>query len=123
MSEEVIDLSRLFANEWEVVFLRPGEVLFREGESGTIMYVVRSGRIRLSVAGHPLVEIGPGEILGEMALIDHGPRSATAEAIEASELVALDQQRFLVLVRETPMFSLALLKMVAKRLRTMNRLL
>ena len=123
MAEDSIDLSRLFAREWEVERLQAGDILFREGEAGTVMYVVRSGRLRLSVAGTPLAEVGPGEVLGEMALIDKAPRSATAEALEACELVPLDQQRFLFMVRETPFFSLALLKIVARRLRTMNRLL
>ena len=74
-----------------------GDVLFREGDSGTLAYVVRSGRVRIvrELAGGERGTIGfiePGGIFGEMALIDRSPRMATAIADETSECIAVPQE-------------------------------
>lgn len=72
-----------------------GEVLFRQGDPGDRLYLVLSGRLHAQIAGdggttQPLGEIGPGELVGETALLRGGPRSATVEAVEPSVLAALD---------------------------------
>ena len=74
--------------------LEPGEVLFREGDPGTDVFIVRSGRLRITrCQGGREVELGfadPGEMVGEMAFVDQTARSATLTAIERSELAVLD---------------------------------
>ena len=80
----------------------PGERIFRQGEPGDALYCVEAGRVALSVRlpggdDLPVSEVGPGELLGEMAMLDAGPRSATATALEPTTGYALSAQGFAVL--------------------------
>jgi CheY-like chemotaxis protein len=74
--------------------LEAGEVLFREGDRGTDVYIVRTGRLRITRHdGISDVELGfadPGEMVGEMAFVDQAPRAATLTAVERTDLVMLD---------------------------------
>jgi CRP-like cAMP-binding protein len=99
-----------------------GEALFREGTPGTSMYLIRCGEVAIYVGGMPVERIGPGGIVGEMALIDDSPRSASAVALTDCELVPIDRKRFLFLVQETPFFALEVMRVMGERLRVMNRL-
>ncbi|MBB4266329.1 cyclic nucleotide-binding domain-containing protein [Roseospira visakhapatnamensis] len=78
--------------------LTPGEVLFREGDTGDRAYVVRHGRLEVSRRfGSAEVVIavdGPGTIVGEMALIDDSPRSATVRALETTEVTVIPKEAF-----------------------------
>ena len=60
------------------ISFRPGEVIFREGDKGNEMYVVRSGEVDIELDGKVLETLARGGIFGEMALIDGSPRAATA---------------------------------------------
>jgi CRP/FNR family cyclic AMP-dependent transcriptional regulator len=99
---------------------RSGETIFKEGESGTKMYVVKEGEVELSVHGKVIAELGTGSILGEMVLLDRKPRSATARAKTRCELFSIDQEQFLALVRQNPSFSLDIMRVLADRLRSMD---
>lgn len=98
-----------------------GEAIFREGDRGDGMYVVVDGRVQLRVRGKALEDIGPGAVLGEMALIDDAPRTASAIAKRDCRLVRIDAKRFRSLVQQTPDFALQIMAVMAKRLRRMNR--
>jgi CRP/FNR family cyclic AMP-dependent transcriptional regulator len=117
------DFFRSFGSDEDVQALAGGEVLFDEGDEGHCLYVVKSGEIEIGHAGTRLAVVGAGEIFGEMALIDRSPRSARAVALSASEVVPIDEKRFLFFVEQMPMFSLQLLRTIAARLRDTNRLL
>jgi EAL domain-containing protein (putative c-di-GMP-specific phosphodiesterase class I) len=75
--------------------LQPGEVLFREGDPPTTAFILDDGQveIRATQRGHEvlLALLGPGAIIGEMAVIDAAPRTATAVALSACRLIALDR--------------------------------
>lgn len=77
------------------VRLQPGEVLFREGDAPTTAFILDDGQveIRATQRGHEVVLalLGPGAIIGEMAVIDAAPRTATAVAVTACRLIALDR--------------------------------
>ena len=75
-------------------------MLFRKGDPGDVMFAVAEGQIELSVDGTIVEEVGPGGILGELALIDASPR-ATAIAVTPSRVVRVDQQHFRYLVQGT----------------------
>ena len=80
----------------------PGERLFRQGAPGDALYCVAEGRVALTVrmpggGDLRLAEVGPGELLGEMALLDAGPRSATATALEPTTGYAVSVEGFAVL--------------------------
>lgn len=94
-----------------------GEVIFREGDVGDVMYVVVDGEIDVVYHNNLLETVTSGSVIGEMALIDQSPRSATATAKTDCRLVEVDQRRFSFMVQETPFFALEIMKIMADRLR------
>jgi CRP-like cAMP-binding protein len=101
---------------------RKGEALFHELEPGHTLYVVLSGAINIErvTPDGGLVHIakrGPGEMVGEMSLIDGNPRMADAVTAEASELLVLEREGFLRCIRESPEVALSIMAYLAKRLR------
>lgn len=101
----------------EVRLLEAGEPLFFEHQAGTEMYAVLSGRIDVLTYGKVLEQVGAGGIVGEMALIDDGPRSAAALAAERTELAVIPRALFLTLVKQEPAFALHVMRVLAARLR------
>ena len=97
-----------------------GQVVFQQGEDGDAMYGVRDGEVAIVIGDVEVEVVGPGGFFGEMALIDHGPRSASAVAKTAAHLVTIDERRFQFMVQQTPFFSLDVMRVLAKRLRHMN---
>lgn len=77
---------------------KSGEVIFAEGDAPTGAFLIESGRIEISTTqfGEPLIlgELGPGMLLGEMAVIDDSPRTATARALTKCRLVPIDRDQF-----------------------------
>lgn len=100
--------------------LKAGETLFQAGEEGKHMYLVVEGRIDVKVGGTIVENVGLHGIVGEMALIDKSPRSATAIAATNTEIAEIDRDVFLTLVGESPAFSLYVMKLMAARIRRMN---
>lgn len=106
---------------------RKSEVIFKEGSTGSEMYLIHSGRVLLSVRQNetrevPLVVLNPGGFFGEMALVDDSPRSATASAVEDdTELIVMDRAKFLFMVRQQPEFALSLMHTLCRRLRDMDK--
>jgi CRP-like cAMP-binding protein len=94
-----------------------GEVIFSQGDAGETFYIVREGSVILSADGRTLEELGPGGIFGELALVDHAPRSATATAGTDCELVPVDERYFQFLVGQTPFFAQTVMRAMAARLR------
>lgn len=103
-----------------------GQDVFRSGELGDGVYVVKSGRIEISGLVNPDLRIvfsrvGPGEIFGEMAVIEQQPRSATATAPEAATVYFIPRSEMLNLMERSPGFSLKLLQLISHRLREFNQ--
>jgi CRP/FNR family transcriptional regulator, cyclic AMP receptor protein len=87
--------------------LKKGQVLFREGEKGDEMFIVRRGVVIISkaVTGHVeqvLTRVGAGEFFGEMSLFDRAPRSATVQGDSDGVLLALDRERMQELIDVNP---------------------
>ena len=94
----------------------PGqEVIFREGDTGDNFFAILEGRveIRRETSGKTLALLGPGEVFGEMAVLDNQPRSATALTIVPTELFAFDGHR---LLDDFPNLSVKLLRYLAREL-------
>jgi CRP/FNR family cyclic AMP-dependent transcriptional regulator len=108
------------AEDAELVSFPAGQRIFREGDPGELMYVVREGEVELHVKGQLVEALGPGGVLGEMALIEHAPRTATATAKTACTLVPIPEKRFTFMVQQTPHFALQIMKVMAERLRRMD---
>jgi CRP-like cAMP-binding protein len=104
---------------------KAGEVVFREGDDSDICYVVRSGHAR-AVRSHidgrtiALASFGPGDIFGELAMFDDEKRSATVEAVDDVEAVALLGSDMRRLVRLHPDIAARLLTALTRRLRAAN---
>jgi CRP/FNR family transcriptional regulator, cyclic AMP receptor protein len=97
-----------------------GDVIFRAGEPGDLMYAVKEGEVALLSGETEVERVGPNGLFGEMALIDNEPRSATAVARTGCQLVPIDRRRFERLVEMTPGFALSVMKLMADRIRGMN---
>ena len=114
------DFLGLFGKDTDVVTLAPGDVLFEKNEPGRVMYVVKSGEMQIIDGNYVYETVSAGGILGEMALVDAGPRSATVRAVKQSVVIPLDERRFLFMVSQTPFFALRLMRVMSARLRAMN---
>lgn len=110
----------IFRNAPDLRTAPAGEVLFREGEAGDVMYAVVDGTIHLMVGDRVVDVVLPGEIVGEMALIDQSQRSATAVAATEVRVAPVDRTRFVYLVQEHPTFALQVMELMAARLRRAN---
>lgn len=98
----------------------PGEVIFREGDKADKMYVVLSGEVEVHLQGTVIDTLVQGATFGEMALIDGSPRSATVVAKTSSEVAAINEKTFVLLVDEMPYFALSTMRNLVDRLRRMN---
>lgn len=108
-----------------IVKLTPNQVLFREGDVGTSMYIVMNGKIKIyhtSPKGDEktITIFKKGDSFGELALIDGEPRSASAKALTFSELIKLDAFSFHELLQENYNMVKAILIELAKRIRKTN---
>lgn len=97
-----------------------GQKIFLEEEAGDCMFLVRSGRIDIITYGTVLENVRAGGILGEIALIDDGARSAAAIAQEPSEVLEISKPTFLALIQEKPEFALHVMRTLSNRIRKMN---
>jgi CRP/FNR family cyclic AMP-dependent transcriptional regulator len=98
------------------------EVIFRRGDPGDAMYVIESGRIQISTqdeAGREVVlnRYGPGQIFGEMSLLDGLPRSATATALEDITVMKLPRDVFMSYLKGHPDMAIGMMRDLSKRLR------
>ncbi len=105
--------------------LPPGEMLFRQGDAGYECYVILAGALEvityLNGAELQLEVRHAGQIIGEMALIDHSPRSATVRAVSACHLAVLNEQHFTLLMRSDPELAVSMLRDGTARLRTTSQ--
>ncbi len=115
------DFSTLALDERDLKTFDTGETLFSTGESGTSMYVIKSGSVDIRVGGKVFDTVHSGGVVGEMALIDNAPRSADAIAREPCSVIEVDERMFAFLVSETPFFALQVMRIMADRLRRMNQ--
>lgn len=114
----IVDLSDRF----QVVDLEPDEVLFNKGDQGDALYLLREGRLKMvgtDSEGKEVVlnQVGPGAIIGEMALIDREPRSAGVVAMGEVSLLKLSTEDFLGTMREQPEMGLEIARTLIQRLR------
>jgi CRP-like cAMP-binding protein len=114
------DFSSLFNDDAETVSLDAGQVLFHRGEPAESFYVVKSGELQILNGNHVFETVGRGGLVGEMALVDGGARSATVRAMTASQVIPLDEKRFLFMISQTPHFALRVMQVMSERLRAMN---
>ena len=114
-------LTRLSERELE---FDDGQYLFREGDSGTEMFVIQEGQVRVTKrtdgAELHLSTLGRGDFLGEMALLEGMPRDADARAVGPTRVLSIGQGGLLMRIRRDPTFALELLNAMSGRVRDLN---
>ncbi|MBI3241221.1 MAG: cyclic nucleotide-binding domain-containing protein [Chloroflexi bacterium] len=120
------DLRELYQRA-EPMALAAGEWLMREGESGDALFVILEGGIEITKrSGGQEVALAlrePGEVIGEMALLEHAPRSASGRAAQDTRLLKIDSNAFRQVLMTSPTAALALLRTANMRLRSTEALL
>jgi CRP-like cAMP-binding protein len=104
MNIQVLKLLSLFDSEEEYVFLPAGKELYRQGNTGRFMYVMKFGAADICVDGRVVGKASAGSVLGETTVAYGKPRSATVVATEDSKLIAIDHSRYTQLSAGVPGF-------------------
>ncbi len=113
------DLTAVAAVAIEVEF--PADrVIAREGEIGTGFFIVVDGRVKVVRSGATVAHLGPGEFFGELSVLDGGPRVAQVVAEAPTTCLAIASWDFERVLRDEPGVALAVLRVVAARLRTVT---
>lgn len=107
----------LFRNEPDIRTYTAGQLIFSEDEPGEFMFAVLEGEVKIEKQGRLLRTIRPGEVFGEMALIDGQPRSAHASAATDCKVAAVTEKRFMLVVKTNPFFAIEMLRILTDRLR------
>ena len=106
------------------VILKPGQLLFKEGEESNGMFLVRSGDFEIYMKKDEtevlLAKVGPGAMIGETALFDKKPRSASAKAAAPAEVTHITDEEFSKLMKQIPRWFVGLMGTLSGRLRQTN---
>ena len=109
-------------DNFQVVKFDTGELVFSHDDTGKHAYLIRSGKVSLykDVDGTKqlIADMNPGQILGEMALFTGNTRSATAEALEPSELLVIDRETFEILLQKSTPFVKGLISQLIERIQS-----
>jgi CRP-like cAMP-binding protein len=102
------------------IVLSAGEQIVRQGEYGHVSYIVMEGEATASRDGEVIGRVGPGEAIGELAVIEPGPRTATVTADTDMVLLGMNSPEFLTAVEDVPALSRAIMRSLAQRLRAVE---
>jgi CRP-like cAMP-binding protein len=97
-----------------------GKTLMRQGEMGHEMYVIASGSVSVVRNGENIINLGPGEVVGEMALLSRGPRRATVTTTEPTTAFVIGQREFHTLVADSAELRQCLFDNLATRIRELD---
>ena len=115
------------ARACRTVNLAPGDVLAAEGDEGEALFVITEGELEVVKRSRstdvPLARLGPGEIVGEMAVLEGSARNATIRAAAPSRIIAIGREVVLELVRTRPSAAMSIIRTVTGRLRSTEALL
>jgi CRP/FNR family cyclic AMP-dependent transcriptional regulator len=120
MADRAVDFSILAGAGAPVRTYKAGDVIFQQGDPAEELFIIKSGKVEIRLGNRLLDTLLEVCIFGEMALVDHSPRSATAVALTDATIVPVDEKQFLFLVSQTPHFALNVLRVLAQRLRASN---
>jgi CRP/FNR family transcriptional regulator, cyclic AMP receptor protein len=101
--------------------IEPGRTICRQGETGHEAFVVVSGEASVAVDGNVVDTIGPGALVGEISLIDHGPRTATVTASSPMHVLVVPGNRFAQLLEEVPGLPVVIMRDLAAILRSLGQ--
>ncbi|HEV8228425.1 MAG TPA: cyclic nucleotide-binding domain-containing protein [Candidatus Limnocylindria bacterium] len=100
---------------------QPGQEIVRQGDTGVGAFIVRSGKVDVVQNRNgkdvKLATLGPGTVIGEMALLDEFPRSATVRAVEPTTALGIQRWHFRGILESHPQIALAMLPILIQRIR------
>jgi CRP-like cAMP-binding protein len=114
------DLEKI-AKAGDEVSMPAGSLIVDQGQMGREAFVILEGSVAVKRNGKKVATLGPGNIVGELSLLDHGPRTATATCETDCTLLLLSQRTFLGVVDDVPALSHKLLASLASRIRDLDR--
>ena len=114
------DLEKI-AKASDEVNLKVGTVIVDQGQTGREAFVMISGSATVRRNGKKVATLGPGSVIGELSLLDHGPRTATVICDEDSDVLVISQRNFIGVLDEVPALAHKLLANLAGRIRDFDR--
>ncbi|MDJ0510177.1 MAG: cyclic nucleotide-binding domain-containing protein [Crocosphaera sp.] len=118
-----VETIKIFESQPEQTFA-PGEVIFNNGEKGTVMYGIIEGEVEMYIHSKVIEIIKKGDVFGQGALVHSDYlRASTAKAKTDCKLAMLDREHFLFAVQQTPMFALEILRSYSDRHRRLKEVM
>ena len=114
------ELERI-ARSGDEVKMTAGTLLLDQGQTGVEAFVILEGAVTVKRNNRKMATLGPGAIVGELSLLDHGPRTATAVCETDCSLFVISQRHFLAVLDDVPTIAHKLLATLASRIRDLDR--
>ncbi len=114
------DLEKI-AKASDEIQMNAGTLIVDQGQTGREAFIVLEGSVAVKRNGKKLGSFGPGTVVGELSLLDHGPRTATVICETDCTLLLLDQRHFMAVVDDVPALAHKLLASLAGRIRDLDR--
>lgn len=109
------------ARSGDEIRMTAGSLLVDQGQTGREAFVVLDGTVTVKRNGRKVASLGPGAIVGELSLLDHGPRTATVVCETDCNLFVIDQRHFLAVLDDVPTLAHKMLASLAGRIRDLDR--
>lgn len=114
------DLEKI-AKAGDTITLPAGQVIIDQGQTGREAFIIISGQATVRRNGKKITTVGAGAVLGELSLLDHGPRTATVTCDTDCEVIVIDQRHFSAVLSDVPALSQKLMAALAARIREFDR--
>lgn len=114
------DLEKI-AKAGDTLTLPAGSVIIDQGQTGREAFVIISGEATVRRNGKKITSVGAGAVLGELSLLDHGPRTATVTCETECEVIVIDQRHFSAVLSDVPAVAQKIMASMAARIREFDR--
>jgi CRP-like cAMP-binding protein len=114
------DLEKI-ARAADELTLPAGHVLTEQGDTGREAFIIETGTATVRRNGKKVATLGPGAVVGELSLLDHGPRTATVTTDEETTVLVIDQRHFIGVLETVPAIAQKLLASLASKVREFDR--
>jgi CRP-like cAMP-binding protein len=109
------------AKAGDEITMTAGTLIVDQGQMGREAFVILDGEVTIKRGNRKIAALGTGDVVGELSLLDHGPRTATAVCATDCTLLVIDQRRFIAVIDDVPAIAHKLLAVLAGRIRELDR--